>query len=600
MPEQKDQRLKIKDKKYRAKFKDLFDLCFVSLLFYFCFFIFPSRVSSAQESYTPEVKATTSVAATIPNRDSDYEVTVVNQPSGEVSPDEEITFAIFFANKGGNPLSNGRLIANLSYLSDEFASLIEAETTTCDGKQASYDSAPGTLNWEIKLLPSQSPTGSVGFKLKVKPTHAYEGRFSLKVWATLEDDRTSKTSNTVNNGVNFTSPLPPEKPFVLPYPNPQIQVKTESLEVNTSNIRLYPPKITAYPNTELALRLPVTADQPVTIVIFNLDGRLEKATQQGDLSVGKIMTPQAPGRYEVYLRAIDGSLNFLQEKLFDLEVVPLPRVFKDRSLALEGAKVTLLVFNEPTQSYIPWIPPSNQVTNPQFTNGLGQFGWILPEGKYKVKVEAYGFKTKLTAPLTITTPKPWTEDIFLERTFTNLVVKTLTDLWQTLINIARNLWWLIQQPNLRRLVELLLLPLLFLILLMIWRRLLCLWGIPFLLFGPLLIYKLRLLLLPPPTSYWGKVFDSDNEKPLENVKVDLLDLNQKKLAYTFSNNKGLFAFDRSPGKYLFALEKKGWVINQEKQAVNLKPVILTDSLVGLEYDGQNLLTIQMIKDVKGV
>jgi hypothetical protein len=94
---------------------------------------------------------------------------------------------------------------------------------------------------------------------------------------------------------------------------------------------------------------------------------------------------------------------------FDLVVKPWGYVYRRCWLSklrcaasekrIKGAKVTLYQFNEETGKWQRWPAEDYDQKNPQFTNEQGEYGFMVPEGKYFLRVAKDGYLTKEIKPL---------------------------------------------------------------------------------------------------------------------------------------------------------------------------------------------------------
>jgi len=110
---------------------------------------------------------------------------------------------------------------------------------------------------------------------------------------------------------------------------------------------------------------------------------------------------------------------------------------------------------------------------------------------------------------------------------------------------------------------------------------------------------------------WGKVVNSKTGQPVPKVRIKLhqapagkTPLTKRRtppnrpsnIATTFTSNQGEFGFKKPKGRYIFEVNKSKYSIDTEKQAINTKPVFITEKMVMLKWDGETELRIVLKKD----
>ena len=109
-----------------------------------------------------------------------------------------------------------------------------------------------------------------------------------------------------------------------------------------------------------------------------------------------IVAPVVAGEYEVItiLDYVDPKLGRRQVKLTTV-VDPEGYIYSkigDQELRLKGATVTIFWQNPDTGEYEIWPAKKYTQENPQITDVRGTYSFLVPEGTYKISVEAKGYK----------------------------------------------------------------------------------------------------------------------------------------------------------------------------------------------------------------
>ncbi|MEW6607004.1 MAG: hypothetical protein AB1414_06050 [bacterium] len=65
---------------------------------------------------------------------------------------------------------------------------------------------------------------------------------------------------------------------------------------------------------------------------------------------------------------------------------------------IEGARVTLYQLNEKSGEWERWLAEEYDQKNPQITNQKGEYGFIVPEGRYLLKVVKRGYLIREIGP----------------------------------------------------------------------------------------------------------------------------------------------------------------------------------------------------------
>ncbi|HVZ66926.1 MAG TPA: hypothetical protein VG917_01560 [Patescibacteria group bacterium] len=136
-----------------------------------------------------------------------------------------------------------------------------------------------------------------------------------------------------------------------------------------------------------------TLTPPVTT---NLSSENVEITEiQPGIYIGRLLGQSVPGDYELYVQIADFSGNIAEQKIANLNFVTPLHVFSAKSKKpIEGARVTLFVYNTYSRIYTLISPSVLNIQNPIYTNKDGTIGITLPQGQYKIVVEAIGYSPK--------------------------------------------------------------------------------------------------------------------------------------------------------------------------------------------------------------
>lgn len=108
------------------------------------------------------------------------------------------------------------------------------------------------------------------------------------------------------------------------------------------------------------------------------------------------------GEYPVFINAQDGMGNSQTKEIANLKVIPQGIIYdKETNLPIGGAKAVLFVFDQSTNSWLVWDGQAFDQKNPQNTGVTGEYGFLVPPGKYRLEVSKPGFKTVKSQELEI-------------------------------------------------------------------------------------------------------------------------------------------------------------------------------------------------------
>lgn len=124
------------------------------------------------------------------------------------------------------------------------------------------------------------------------------------------------------------------------------------------------------------------------------DGEFKLSNQPGtNIWVGKLKFTKQ-GEKLINILAIDGAGNKTERDLSVIEVKNFGTITDKQNLKpVEGAKVSLFVFESTANSWVLWDAKSYGQQNPQETADKGSYSFMVTPGKYYIEVKASGFHT---------------------------------------------------------------------------------------------------------------------------------------------------------------------------------------------------------------
>lgn len=119
-------------------------------------------------------------------------------------------------------------------------------------------------------------------------------------------------------------------------------------------------------------------------------------SKSADLWFGDIAF-EKPGNYQLQVRAIDGTDQVSLRAINPISVSEAGRVvdFKTKT-GIDNAWITVFQFFPELDDFVPWPGEVFNQANPQVTRLDGTYRFILPPGKYYLKVEKEGYRTFYT------------------------------------------------------------------------------------------------------------------------------------------------------------------------------------------------------------
>lgn len=128
------------------------------------------------------------------------------------------------------------------------------------------------------------------------------------------------------------------------------------------------------------------------------------------------------GKYSLYISGVDGAGNKLGRFLDRLSAIEPGRIL-NHGKPVKDAKVSIYFLENNSQRWTLWDGASFGQTNPQKTDSTGQFGALLPEGKYYFDIEAPGYKHTVSSIFDVNDP------VVINSDFTLSPLKLLFGFW---------------------------------------------------------------------------------------------------------------------------------------------------------------------------
>ncbi len=111
--------------------------------------------------------------------------------------------------------------------------------------------------------------------------------------------------------------------------------------------------------------------------------------------IGRLNTSVQPGVYKLILQIQDFNGNIVEQEVSTLQVVnPLRVINAFTKQGIEGAKVTLSLFNSRLKTFELISSVVTPIKNPSLSEADGSVWIVLPEGKYRADIEVLGYEKK--------------------------------------------------------------------------------------------------------------------------------------------------------------------------------------------------------------
>ena len=348
-------------------------------------------------------------------------------------------------------------------------------------------------------------------------------------------------------------------------------VDVGALLVRVFNLRLLPDKenkIKLYPQIPIEFEIPIFGKDISAQIIFA--GKTISLTPQKEFFSGKGESPPAIGEHQIKLEVKDKAGNFFQKDLVIIVVQRKPTVSSFQGKKIEGAKITLFRFNPFVNRFLPFDLSPFEQKNPKFSGKNGEYFFIIPYGRYYLKVESFGFKTYRGATTVLLQNGIFGEDIVLTSipaSFPKKIFFLLLRFLQTTLEYLKDL---VETLFLSRLLQRLLLPFLLISFLSLILAFLDRFGlIPtvFLSYLRYCLQKIFFFFKKKTIPVWGTVLNTATGDPINLVEVKaFLPVEKKVVGTCFTNKKGEFGFILPGGDYLLFLSKIGFVVPKWEMA----------------------------------
>ncbi len=276
---------------------------------------------------------------------------------------------------------------------------------------------------------------------------------------------------------------------------------------------------------------------------------------------GLLTSSKIPGIYGLYIHVFDTKGNISEQQLFSIKVIrPLTILSQQTKKPIEHAQVTLYRLDIASRKFARITPQMFAIQNPSYSTLQGEVPFVLPQGKYQVVIDTFGYAEKKVA---FTIGPARDEDYpvtYLEKaglsleTIRNSIgsifgeLSTATNTYAATIGNAKQFSLLICSLTVVLFVILSLLSLSFRfhtnIILLPW----------------LLGYCAKRLLFKQKNKFHGKVLDEDHSFPLGQAVITIIDADKNQIIYTMQTNPaGEFSFvPTDTAMYKIAIEKNGY------------------------------------------
>lgn len=293
------------------------------------------------------------------------------------------------------------------------------------------------------------------------------------------------------------------------------------------------------------------------VVYLDLSGRrLQMFLQEAPWFSGNFTSPDGLGDYPITAEVKDQAGNFVKADLALLSVVPRPKILETAGKPIRGAVVSLYRFDPFINRFALFDLKQFDQENPITTGAKGEFGWVIPYGRYEIRVEAVGFQPYRSAEIVMLYNGILADSIYLTKVPLGFLAKSYYQLkyvWARITGYLADLWQSLLQASL---LEKLAWPLLVLTSLAVFWEFLSRTGLTLLTLPKFLFF----FFLTKKGKPWGEIRDTASGQTVSLVYVELFDIEEGKKAWTFTNRKGEFGFNQPPGDYFLKLVKHGYQI----------------------------------------
>lgn len=331
-----------------------------------------------------------------------------------------------------------------------------------------------------------------------------------------------------------------------------------SLLFRAYNLRLHPSSegiLRIFPKVNLDVEVPIYGEG--LSASLDLEGHpIPLFLQENPWFSGSFISPSGLGEYLITVEVEDKANNYIKVDLAKLSVIPPPQVLDTHMKPISQADVELYRFNPFVKRFLLFESDQFGQENPLVTGKEGRFTWIVPYGRYELRVNAFGFQPFRSEEVVMLQNGVFTTRAVL----TKMPLGFLGRLWYWLRTLVVSLkgyladFW--ESLVVGRMVEQLAIPLLFLGALAVFLKLIRRLG--------LTLRTLFKLLLGFPLlkeeKAWGEIRDTASGQPMFLVYLELFDAEGKKVGWTFTNRKGEFGFKEVADTYFLKMGKGGFEV----------------------------------------
>ncbi|HPV70775.1 MAG TPA: fibronectin type III domain-containing protein [Candidatus Magasanikbacteria bacterium] len=214
------------------------------------------------------------------------------------------------------------------------------------------------------------------------------------------DTSNNFSSGAIISGTPVAAGQPPEEIIVPPETGGpgEVVVPLSAFSFSTAKGKITLPavsEINLLPSFDLGIEiLSSKFPKPVESLVLNFNNNFYLFSFEVEKNIWstEILVPEATGNYSASIR-----INFQDKQTaiveWQTQVLPWGQIYEKKNglqVPVVGATVSLLT--SPTL----WPAEAYGEKNPQITNDRGEFGFVVPEGRYVLQIEKTGFQTRQT------------------------------------------------------------------------------------------------------------------------------------------------------------------------------------------------------------
>lgn len=291
-------------------------------------------------------------------------------------------------------------------------------------------------NWSYTIPDTDAlEDGSHSLAVKVRDRAGNESltttiSFSVKTSSATSSVITFSTSTNVSSGSTVDSPITTLTEQTLTVVKPKLTIIVDRVDV-VKDSDSQKESVNTLPNTKIGIEIKPLQDKLVKSIEGTFEGAEIEFTDDDEDGVysAQVLSPLQKGSYEMPATIIynDGTT---EEVTVEVLVDPYGYVYaKDneaQEVRIKDTKVTLYVWEN--NKWQVWDASKYDQKNPQTTNQQGEYGFMVPEGKYYLEAEKEGYKTYKSDELVVEQGKPINLNIEMFRESNVMVIYIVVSL----------------------------------------------------------------------------------------------------------------------------------------------------------------------------